>query len=525
MPKQISTEENIKEQLLSGVNQLADTVKTTLGPLGRFVVVDKGAGSSLITNDGATIAKAIELEDREQNLGTQILKEVSAKTNELAGDGTTTATVLAQAMVRQGFALSAAGANPVQMKKGILGAAAAAAAALRKLSVPADTKKMLAQVASVASEDEAVGQMIADAMEKVGTAGIITVEESKGMETWLEYKEGMQWNRGFINPVMASDLQSMSETLNEPYILITDRKISAARELLPVLEKVRKTGRPLLLVADGVEKEALAMLIVNKRKGIMNVVAVRPPAYGENRKALMADLALLTGGTYYSEELGNPLEKAVPEKLGTASSVRIDRKNTVIEGGGGDKEQVAARVSELRRLEESTEKEHEKKIINDRIAKLTSGMAVIHVGAPTEAEMKGQKLLIEDAVHAARAAALEGVVPGGGIAYLNIRSFVGQYMESLSGDQKLGALALLRSLEAPACQILDNAGLRGSHITAEIEKLPEGTGYDVVKGEYTLMMEAGIIDPSRVARLALINAASACAILLTTEAGVTKSGD
>lgn len=521
MPREIVYNENIRRKIQSGVDQLANTVKITLGPKGRNVLIQRPGQSPLVTNDGATIAKEIELEDYFENMGAKIIKEVAAKTNEVAGDGTTTATVLAQFIIHEGFKNIASGANPMEIKKGIQGATQLAAAAIRKLADPVKTREAIAQVAAVSAEDAEIGEMIAQAMEKAGMDGFITVDESGSRDTTLIVKAGMQFERGYLSPEMVTDKAKMIAELDNPYILITDRKISNPQELVPLLDQVAEQGRSLLIIAESVEGTALSMLVMNMKKGVLNVVAVHPPAYGAGRKARMDDLAFLTGSTFITEDMGYVLKETTLNMLGSASSVRVEKQNTVIVGGAGDKETVATRIRNLRILIEKAEYDFDRKQLEERLARLASGVAVIKVGAVTETEMKEKKLRIEDALNAAKAAVAEGIVPGGGLAYIVIIPVVKAYVETLSGDMKTGAAIILKALMEPARQIAENAGMEGSTVIAEVQRRAAGIGFNAATGEYTNMIEAGIVDSAKVTRLALQNAASVSAVLLTTEAGVT----
>lgn len=521
MAKEIIYGEEARKKLLAGVDQLANTVKITLGPKGRNVLINKTFGSPLITNDGVTIAKEIELEDGVENMGAQVVKEVASKTNDVAGDGTTTATLLAQIIIKEGFKNVAAGANPMELKKGIQGAVAVAVEEIGKIAKPVETKESIAQVAAVSAADPAVGDLIAEAMEKVGKDGVITVEESKSLGTTLDVVEGMQFDRGYLSAYMVSDTEKMEAVIENPMILITDKKINNIQELIPLLEQLMKAGRKLLIIAEDVEGEALATLVLNKLRGVVDVVAVKAPGYGERRKAMLEDIAILTGGTVISSDLGYELREVTADMLGSASSVKVDKETTVIVGGAGAREAVQARVSSLKmQIEESTS-EFDKEKLQERLAKLAGGVAVVKVGAATETELKEKKLRIEDALNATKAAVMEGIVSGGGVALVNTIPAVAAYVETLTGDVKTGAAIIKRALEEPVRQIAENAGLEGSVVVAEVKKSPVGFGLNAATEEYVNMIEAGIVDPAKVTRSALQNAASASAMLLTTEAGIT----
>lgn len=520
MAKEIFYGEDARRKLQSGVDQLANTVKITLGPKGRNVLINKSFGSPLITNDGVTIAKEIELEDSVENMGAQVVKEVASKTNDVAGDGTTTATLLAQIIIKEGFKNVAAGANPMELKKGIQGAVDVAVDEIGKISKAVETKESIAQVAAVSAADERIGALIAEAMEKVGKDGVITVEESKSLGTTLEVVEGMQFDRGYLSAYMVSDTEKMVANMENPLILITDKKISNIQELVPVLEKVMQSGRKLLVIADDVEGEALATLVVNKLRGVIDVVAVKAPGYGERRKAMLEDIAVLTGGTVIASDLGYELKEVTLDMLGTAATVKVDKDNTVIVGGSGNSDAVAARVNSIKAQIEETESEFDREKLQERLAKLAGGVAVIKVGAATETELKERKLRIEDALNATKAAVEEGIVAGGGVALVNTIPAVDAYVDSLSGDVKTGAAIIRRALEEPVRQIAENAGLEGSVVVAEVKKSPVGVGFNAATEEYMDMIGAGIVDPAKVTRSALQNAASASAMLLTTEAGI-----
>ncbi|MGI6664130.1 MAG: chaperonin GroEL [Christensenellaceae bacterium] len=523
MAKQLKFDEEARRALESGVNQLADTVKITLGPKGRNVVLDKKFGSPLITNDGVTIAKEIELEDPFENLGAQLVKEVATKTNDVAGDGTTTATLLAQAIIREGLKNVAAGANPMIIKNGIMKACDAAVAGLRKMSKPIEDSEAVAQVASISADDEAVGKLIADAMEKVGNEGVITVEESRTMETDLVVVEGMQFDRGYASAYMATDTDKMEAILDDPLILITDKKISNIQEILPVLEQVVQAGKKLLIIAEEVEGEALATLIVNKLRGTFNCVAVKAPGFGDRRKAMLEDIAILTGGTVITEEVGLDLKETTLDMLGTARQVKVDKENTVIVEGKGSSEAIKARIASIKTQIEETTSDYDREKLQERLAKLSGGVAVIQVGAATETEMKEKKLRIEDALAATRAGVEEGIVPGGGVAMLKVMSDVKAVLDTVEdADEKTGVQIVLRALEEPVRQIALNAGVEGSVIVEKI-KANDSTnyGYDAKLGVFTDMIEAGILDPTKVTRSALQHASSIAAMLLTTESIVT----
>ena len=518
MAKQFKYGEEARRSLQTGVDILADTVKITLGPKGRNVVLDKKYGSPLINNDGVTIAKEIELEDPFENMGAQLVKEVSVKTNDVAGDGTTTAAVLAQAIFREGAKNVAAGANPMVLRRGILSAVDVAVEELKKISKPVESKKAIAQVASISAGDSEIGGLIADAMEKVGKDGVITVEESKTMKTELNLVEGMQFDRGYASPYMATDTDKMEAILDNPLILITDKKISNIQEILPILEQIVQQGKKLLIIADDIESEPLATLVVNKLRGTFNVVAVKAPGFGDRRKAMLQDIATLTGGKVISEELGYELKDATLDMLGHARTVKVDKENTTIVEGAGNKEEISARVQSIRTQIAETTSDYDKEKLQERLAKLAGGVAVIQVGAATEVEMKEKKLRIEDALAATKAAVEEGIVPGGGVALLSVAPAVREHMETLSGDTKTGAAIVVRALEEPMRQIAANAGLEGSVIVAKVlENSDPNYGYDAACDEYCNMVEKGIIDPTKVSRTALTNAASVVATMLTTE--------
>jgi len=520
MAKELHYGEDARKKLMKGVDQLADTVKITLGPKGRNVLLEKKFGSPLITNDGVTIAREIELEDAVENMGAQLVKEVATKTNDVAGDGTTTATLLAQIIIKEGFKNVAAGANPMILKKGIQNAVDVAVETIKKNSKSVRTKESIAQIASVSAADEEIGGLIADAMEEVTKDGVITVEESKSIGTELDVVEGMQFDRGYLSPYMASDMEKMEATLDNPYILLTDKKISNIQEILPLLEEVVKTGRKLLIVADDIEGEALATLVVNKLRGTFDCVAVKAPGFGDRRKAMMEDLAILTNGTVISEELGYALNETTVDMLGQAASVKVTKDDTVIVGGAGSKKSIDARVKQIRAQIEETTSEFDKEKMQERLAKLTGGVAVIRVGAATETELKEKKLRIEDALNATQAGVAEGIVPGGGVALANCIPAVAKFVKTLSGDEKTGASIIQRALEEPVRQIAENAGYEGSVVVAKVISSKAGTGFNAATEQYVDMIKEGIVDPARVTRSALQNAASASAMLLTTEAGV-----
>ncbi|MBQ9715564.1 MAG: chaperonin GroEL [Clostridia bacterium] len=521
MAKQIKYGIEARKALENGVNILADTVKITLGPKGRNVVLSRKFGAPLITNDGVTIAKEIELEDACENLGAQIVREVSTKTNDVAGDGTTTAAVLAQAIINEGSKNVAAGANPVILKKGIAKAVEVCVDELKKISKPISDKHSIAQVASISAGDESIGELISLAMEKVGNDGVITIEESKTMKTELKVVEGMQFDRGFASPYMATDLDKMVAELDNPFILITDKKISHIQEILPVLEQVVKMGRKLLIISDDIEGEALATLVLNKLRGTFTCVAVKAPGFGDRRKAMLEDIAILTGGTVVSEELGYELKETTVDMLGSARQIRIDKDNTVIVEGAGASENIAQRVKQIKNLLAESTSEYDKEKLQERLAKLAGGVAVIEVGAATEVEMKERKLRIEDALNATRAAVEEGIVPGGGVALLSTYNAVETYVNSLEGDEKTGAKIVLTALQAPIKQIATNAGVDGSIVIHELLKNESATyGYDALNNQFVDMIEAGILDPTKVTRSALQNAASVAATMLTTESVV-----
>lgn len=522
MAKQIKYGVEARKALESGVNQLADTVRVTLGPKGRNVVLDKSFGAPLITNDGVTIAKEIELEDAFENMGAQLVKEVATKTNDVAGDGTTTATVLAQAMINEGMKNLAAGANPIVLRKGMKKTSEAAIEAIAKMSEPIKGKASIAKVAAISASDDEVGEMVADAMEKVSNNGVITIEESKTMKTELDLVEGMQFDRGYISAYMCTDMEKMEANLDDPYILITDKKISSIQEILPLLEQVVQSGARLLIIAEDIEGEALTTLILNKLRGTFNVVGVKAPGYGDRRKEMLQDIAVLTGGTVISEELGYELKTATMDLLGRAKSVKIKKENTVIVDGCGDKEAITARISQIKGQIEETTSDFDKEKLQERLAKLSGGVAVIRVGAATETEMKEAKLRMEDALSAARAAVEEGVIAGGGSAYIHAITEIEEVVDHLEGDEKTGGKIILKALESPLYHIVANAGLEGSVIINKVKESKVGIGFDAYKEGYVDMVEAGILDPTKVTRSALQNATSVASTLLTTETVVAN---
>ena len=522
MAKQIKYGVEARKALEAGVNQLADTVRVTLGPKGRNVVLDKSFGAPLITNDGVTIAKEIELEDPFENMGAQLVKEVATKTNDVAGDGTTTATVLAQAMINEGMKNLAAGANPIVLRKGMKKATEAAVEAIAKMSQPISGRESIARVASISAADDEVGEMVADAMEKVSKDGVITIEESKTMKTELDLVEGMQFDRGYVSAYMCTDMDKMEANLDDPYILITDKKISNIQEILPVLEQIVQSGSKLLIVAEDIEGEALTTLIVNKLRGTFTVVGVKAPGYGDRRKEMLKDLAILTGGTVISEELGLELKDTTMEQLGRAKSVKVQKENTIIVDGCGNKDEIAARVAQIRAQIAETTSEFDKEKLQERLAKLAGGVAVIRVGAATETEMKEAKLRMEDALSAARAAVEEGIIAGGGSAYVHVTEEIKSVVDALEGDEKTGGKIILKALEAPLFHISANAGLEGSVIINKVKESPVGYGFDAYKEEYVDMIKAGILDPAKVTRSALQNATSVASTLLTTESVVAN---
>ncbi len=517
MAKDIKFSEEARKSLEIGVNKLADTVKITLGPKGRNVVLDKKFGSPLITNDGVTIAKEIELEDPFENMGAQLVKEVATKTNDVAGDGTTTATLLAQAIIREGLKNVAAGANPMIIKRGIQRAVDAAVEGIKDISQKVKGKEDIARVASVSANDDAVGNLIADAMEKVGNDGVITVEESKTMGTNLEVVEGMQFDRGYLSGYMVTDTDKMEAVLDDPYILLTDKKISNIQDILPLLEQIVQQGKKLLIIAEDVEGEALATLIVNKLRGTFTCVAVKAPGFGDRRKAMLEDIAILTGGQVITEELGLDIKETTLDQLGRADKIVVQKENTIIVGGSGNEQAIRDRINSIKAQIEETSSDFDREKLQERLAKLAGGVAVIEVGAATETEMKEKKLRIEDALAATRASVEEGIVPGGGIAFANVIPKVEKVLGELSGDEKTGASIIAKALEEPIRQIVANAGLEGSVIFDKIKNSENGIGYDVLSEKYLNMIEAGIVDPAKVTRSALQNAASIAAMVLTTE--------
>ena len=522
MAKEIKYGIEARKALEEGVNKLANTVRVTIGPKGRNVVLDKSYGAPLITNDGVTIAKDIELEDAFENMGAQLVKEVATKTNDVAGDGTTTATVLAQAMVNAGMKNLAAGANPIILRKGMKQACDCAVEAIEQMSSKVTGKDQIARVAAISAGDDAVGEMVADAMEKVSNDGVITIEESKTMKTELDLVEGMQFDRGYVSAYMATDMDKMVADLDNPYILITDKKISNIQEILPVLEQIVQSGAKLLIIAEDVEGEALTTLIVNKLRGTFNVVAVKAPGYGDRRKEMLKDIAILTGGQVISEELGLELKDTTLDMLGRAKSVKVQKENTVIVDGEGAKEDIEARVAQIRAQLEETTSDFDKEKLQERLAKLAGGVAVIRVGAATETEMKEAKLRMEDALNATRAAVEEGVISGGGSAYIHASKKVAELAATLSGDEKTGAEIILKALEAPLFHIANNAGLEGAVIINKVRESEVGTGYDALNDKYVNMIDAGILDPAKVTRSALQNATSVASTLLTTESVVAN---
>ena len=522
MAKQIKYGVDARKALEAGVNQLADTVRVTLGPKGRNVVLDKSFGAPLITNDGVTIAKEIELEDPYENMGAQLVKEVATKTNDVAGDGTTTATVLAQAMINEGMKNVAAGANPIVLRKSMRKATEAAVEAIAKMSEPIKGKASIARVAAISAADDGVGEMVADAMEKVSNNGVITIEESKTMKTELDLVEGMQFDRGYVSAYMCTDMEKMEANLDDPYILITDKKISNIQEILPLLEQVVQSGARLLIIAEDIEGEALTTLIVNKLRGTFNVVAVKAPGYGDRRKEMLQDIAILTGGKVISEELGYELKSTTMDMLGRAKSVKVQKENTIIVDGEGSRDEIEARIGQIKGQIEETTSDFDKEKLQERLAKLSGGVAVIRVGAATETEMKEAKLRMEDALSAARAAVEEGVIAGGGSAYIHAMKDVQKVIDSLDGEEKTGAKIIFKALEAPLYHIVANAGLEGAVIISKVKEAPVGTGFDAYKEEYVDMIEAGILDPTKVTRSALQNANSVASTLLTTESVVAN---
>ncbi len=522
MAKEIKYGADARAALEAGVNHVANTVRVTLGPKGRNVVLDKSFGTPLITNDGVTIAKEIELEDPFENMGAQLIKEVASKTNDVAGDGTTTATVLAQAMVNEGIKNLAAGANPIVLRKGMKKATDAAVEAIAKIASPITGKDQITRVAAISAGDDGVGEMVADAMEKVSKDGVITIEESKTMKTELDLVEGMQFDRGYVSAYMCNDMEKMEATLEEPYILITDKKISNIQEIMPVLEQILQSGKPLLIIAEDIEGEALTTLIVNKLRGTLNVVGVKAPGYGDRRKEMLKDIAILTGGQVISEEVGLELKETTLAQLGRAKSVKVQKENTIIVDGEGDSNEIAARVAQIKAQYAESTSEFDKEKLQERLAKLAGGVAVIRVGAATETEMKEAKLRMEDALNATRAAVEEGIVCGGGSVYIHAAKEAAKAVADLEGDEKTGAQIVLKALESPLYHIAANAGLEGSVIVNRVKESEVGVGFDAYKEEYVDMVKAGILDPAKVSRSALQNATSVAATLLTTESVVAN---
>ena len=521
MAKEIKYGVEARKALEAGVNQLADTVRVTLGPKGRNVVLDKSFGAPLITNDGVTIAKEIELADPFENMGAQLVKEVATKTNDAAGDGTTTATVLAQAMINEGMKNLAAGANPIIMRKGMKKATDAAVEAIKGMKKDVKSQADIARVAAISSADEEVGQMVADAMEKVSKDGVITIEESKTMKTELDLVEGMQFDRGYVSAYMATDMEKMEAVLDDPYILITDKKISNIQEILPLLEQLVQSGSKLLIIAEDIEGEALTTLIVNKLRGTFTVVGVKAPGYGDRRKEMLKDIAVLTGGTVISEELGLELKDTTMDQLGRAKSVKVQKENTIIVDGCGDKKAIADRVAQIKAQIEETTSDFDREKLQERLAKMAGGVAVIRVGAATEAEMKEAKMRMEDALSAAKAAVEEGIIAGGGSAYIHVTTQLAELIDSLDGDEKIGARIVQKALEAPLFHIVTNAGLEGAVVINKVKESKVGVGFDAYNEEYVDMIQAGILDPVKVTRSALQNATSVSATLLTTESVVS----
>lgn len=522
MAKEIKYGVDARKALEAGVNKLADTVRVTIGPKGRNVVLDKSFGAPLITNDGVTIAKEIELEDPFENMGAQLLKEVATKTNDVAGDGTTTATVLAQAMVNEGMKNLAAGANPIVLRKGMKKATEEAVKAIAEMSEPISSKDQIARVAAISAASDEVGEMVADAMEKVTNDGVITIEESKTMKTELDLVEGMQFDRGYISAYMCTDMEKMEATLDDPYILITDKKIANINDILPLLEQIVKTGAKLLIIAEDIEGEALTTLIVNKLRGTFSVVGVKAPGYGDRRKEMLKDIAILTGGTVISDELGLDLKDATMEQLGRAKSVKVQKENTIIVDGLGDKKEIADRVAQIKGQIEETKSDFDREKLQERLAKLAGGVAVIRVGAATETEMKEAKLRMEDALAATKAAVEEGIIAGGGSAYVHAAEKVAAVVNEMEGDEKTGGKIILKALEAPLFHIVSNAGLEGAVIVNKVKELPVGQGFDAYNEIFVDMIKAGILDPAKVTRSALQNATSVASTLLTTESVVAN---
>ncbi|MFN4190301.1 MAG: chaperonin GroEL [Pseudothermotoga sp.] len=523
MPKLLRFNEEARRSLEKGVNKVADAVRITLGPKGRNVVIEKSWGSPTITNDGVSIAKEIDLEDKFENLGAQLVKEVASKTNDVAGDGTTTATVLAQAMIREGLKNVAAGSNPILLKRGIDKASEKVAKYIKERAKKLSGREDIAHVAAISANNTEIGELIAEAMDKVGEDGVITVEDSKTLETYVEFTEGMQFDRGYISPYFVTDAEKMEVELKEPFILITDKKLSAIKPLIPILEKVAQTGRPILAIAEDVEGEALTTLVLNKLKGTLSACAVKAPGFGDRRKAMLQDIAILTGGTVISDELGINLEDVTLEDLGRADLVRVKKDDTIIIGGKGNPEEIKKRIAQIKSQIEQTTSEYEKETLQERMAKLAGGVAVIKVGAATETELKEKKHRIEDALSATRAAVEEGIVPGGGVTLLRSRKVLEDLLKNLEGDEKVGATIVYKSLEYPIRQIVENAGYDGAVVVEKVlSSKDEAYGFDALKGEYTDMFKAGIIDPAKVTRSALQNAASIAGMLLTTEVLVVE---
>lgn len=521
MAKDILFGSNARSKMEAGINKLADTVKVTLGPKGRNVVLERAYGSPLITNDGVTIAREIELEDKAENMGAQLLREVATKTNDVAGDGTTTATLLAQAIIKAGLKNLAAGSNPMILQKGIKKAVAKTIESLKKQSVKIESKEKIANVASVSAGDEEIGKLISEAMEKVGNDGVITVEESKSMGTTLEVVEGMQFDRGYVSSYMVTDTEKMIAELDNPYILITDKKITNIQDILPVLEQIVQSGKALLIIAEDIEGEAMATLVVNKLRGTFNCVAVKAPGFGDRRKAMLEDIAILTGGTVVSSDLGYELKDTTLDMLGSAQKVKVEKENTVIVKGAGDDAKIKDRVKQLRAQYEESESDFDKEKLQERLAKLSGGVAVVQVGAATETELKEKKLRIEDALNATRAAVEEGIISGGGVALIDTIDDVKPLLDETEGDEKTGVMIILRALEEPLRQIAENAGKEGSVIVSAVFEKEKGIGYDALHDKYVDMIKEGIVDPTKVTRSALQNAASVAAMVLTTEATVT----
>ncbi|HIW21682.1 MAG TPA: chaperonin GroEL [Candidatus Dorea intestinavium] len=522
MAKEIKYAGEARKALEEGVDKLANTVRVTLGPKGRNVVLDKSYGAPLITNDGVTIAKEIELEDAFENMGAQLIKEVAAKTNDVAGDGTTTATVLAQAMVKEGMKNLAAGANPIILRKGMKKATDVAVSAIHKMSSKVNGRDQIANVAAISAADQEVGEMVAEAMEKVSKDGVITIEESKTMQTELDFVEGMQFDRGYLSAYMATDMEKMEAMLEEPYILITDKKLTNIQDVLPLLEQIVQAGARLLIIAEDIEGEALTTLIVNKLRGTFNVVGVKAPGYGDRRKEMLEDIAILTGGKVISEELGMDLKDTTMEMLGRAKSVKVQKENTIIVDGMGDKKAISDRVAQIKGQITETSSEFDKEKLQERLAKMAGGVAVIRVGAATETEMKEAKLRMEDALNATRAAVEEGIIAGGGSAYIHAAKEVATFVETLDGDEKTGATVVLKALESPLFTIVENAGLEGAVVINKVKESEVGIGFDALKEEYVDMVKSGILDPSKVTRSALQNATSVASTLLTTESVVAN---